>query len=173
MAIILQRCVLGDDDVSTQIRSLKLICIFASTIANATLGCTQSLSFLVHSNWGTGASERHSRAKNGEEGRKIRNANEKVAVPSFSLPSSPFSAQRSTSLTPVSQTVVHLACSSFSITKTKETDCVQSNYHLPTRARSDFLPLLRSHSLRHNILPTSLCARDGDERSHLLSLHPG
>ena len=32
------------------------------------LDCTQSLSFLVHSNWGTGASERHSRAENGEEG---------------------------------------------------------------------------------------------------------
>ena len=27
--------------------------------------CTQSLSFLVHSNWETGASERHSRAENG------------------------------------------------------------------------------------------------------------
>ena len=34
-----------------------------------TLGCTQSLSFLVHSNWETGASGRHSRAENGEEGR--------------------------------------------------------------------------------------------------------
>ena len=57
------------------------------------LDCTQSLSFLVHSNWETGASEWHSRSKNGEEGRKniLRAA--------------------------VSRAVAHLARSSLSVTK--------------------------------------------------------
>ena len=32
------------------------------------IDCTQSLSFLVHSNWETGARESQSRAENGEEG---------------------------------------------------------------------------------------------------------
>ena len=35
------------------------------------LDYTQSLSLLVHSNWETGAIERHSRAENGEEGRNF------------------------------------------------------------------------------------------------------
>ena len=65
-------------------------------VAVPTLDCTQSLSFLVHSNWETGASEWHSRAENG------------------------------TLLTPVSRAVAHLARSSLSITKRKERDCVQS-----------------------------------------------
>ena len=76
-------------------------------------GSTQPLSFLVHSNWETGASERHSRAENGEE------------------------ARPSTSLTPVSRAIVHLACTSLSITKRKERGCVQSiperNFRTGTR----------------------------------------
>ena len=68
----------------------------------------RAIPFFSLSNWGTGASERHSRAEN--------------------LPSSPFSARPSTSLTPVSRAVVHLARSSLSITKRKERVCVQSTH---------------------------------------------
>ena len=63
------------------------------------LDYTQSLSFIVHS---TGASERHSRAENGEEG-LFRN-----------------SARPSTLLTPVSRAVAHLAHPSPPITKRKK-----------------------------------------------------
>ena len=72
--------------------------------------CTQSLSFLVHSNWGTGASESHSRADNGEEG----------------LFSSLFPILRAV----VSRVIAYLARSSISITKRKEGDCVQSAPHV-------------------------------------------
>ena len=72
---------------------------------------TLSLSFLVRSNWETGAIERHSRAENGEEGRRRL---------------SPFSAARpSSSLTPVSLAFSNLGRSSLSITKRKQRDCVQ------------------------------------------------
>ena len=49
------------------------------------IDCTQSPSFLVPSNWETGASERHSRAENGEEGRK----NKGTLSFLFPLPHSP------------------------------------------------------------------------------------
>ena len=65
------------------------------------LDCTQSLSFLVHSNWETG----------GKAARMMGS-----------------SARPSISLTPVSRAVAHLAHSSLSITKRKERDCMQSRY---------------------------------------------
>ena len=91
---------------------------FALASVSVAFGRTQSFSFLVHNNWEAGASERHSRAENGEQGRKINNL--------FSILSSPFSARPSTTLTPVLRVVVHLVRSSLSITKRKERDCVQT-----------------------------------------------
>ena len=71
--------------------------------------CTQSLPFLVHSNWETGASERHSRSENGEEGRLFPILRAAVYLAHSSLAHG-----------------AHLARSSLSITKRKERDCVQS-----------------------------------------------
>ena len=67
--------------------------------ALASVDCTQSLSVLVHSNWETGASERHSRAENGEEPRSLQAR-----------------ARSCISLAPVSQL----------LWTRKERDCVQS-----------------------------------------------
>ena len=80
------------------------------------LDCTQSISFLAHSIWETGASERQSRRQ----------------------PCSLQSRARSRiSLTPVSRAVAHLAHSSLSITKRIERDCVQSKLERKSYAPSE------------------------------------
>ena len=105
------------------------------------LDCTQSLSFLVHSNWETGASERQSRPENGEE--------MKWRFPIFSP------------LFPILRAAFYLAHSSLArdrasrslqspITKRKKRDCVQSTSYW----HSVFESLFRT-SCWHTVLDVS------------------
>ena len=75
--------------------------------------------------------------------------------------SSPFTARLSTSLTPVSRAVEHLAHSSLSITKRKERDCVQSTpknttTKLTARRLGAFLVLCWLHAILMTAIEATL-----------------